>query len=124
VGLKLYQIFSGTGGSLNICSKHVLCLLMLWLCKDLCCEYWGSNKVEMKRFASHSEEDIIAKRQNLVPTNTVKANKAALLNLRIFYLFFSSRFSSCCVLPVYFIFYSRKEYLFCSYNRFEFKNGI
>jgi hypothetical protein len=32
----------------------------------------------MKRFASHSEEDIIAKRQNLVPTNTVKANKAAL----------------------------------------------
>jgi hypothetical protein len=31
----------------------------------------------MKRFASHSEEDIIAKRQNLVPTNTVKANKAA-----------------------------------------------
>jgi hypothetical protein len=31
----------------------------------------------MKRFASHSEEDMIAKRQNLVPTNTVKANKAA-----------------------------------------------
>ena len=31
----------------------------------------------MKRFASHSEEDIIAKRQYLVPTNTVKANKAA-----------------------------------------------
>ena len=31
----------------------------------------------MKRFASHSEEDIIAKRQNVVPTNTVKANKAA-----------------------------------------------
>jgi hypothetical protein len=31
----------------------------------------------MKLFASHSEEDIIAKRQNLVPTNTVKANKAA-----------------------------------------------
>jgi hypothetical protein len=31
----------------------------------------------MKRFASHSEDDIIAKRQNLVPTNTVKANKAA-----------------------------------------------
>ena len=31
----------------------------------------------MKRFASHSEEDIIAKRQNLVPTNTMKANKAA-----------------------------------------------
>jgi hypothetical protein len=31
----------------------------------------------MKRFASHSEEDIIAKRQNLFPTNTVKANKAA-----------------------------------------------
>ena len=31
----------------------------------------------MKWFASHSEEDIIAKRQNFVPTNTVKANKAA-----------------------------------------------
>ena len=31
----------------------------------------------MKRFASHSAEDIITKRQNVVPTNTVKANKAA-----------------------------------------------
>lgn len=31
----------------------------------------------MKRFAFHSEEDIIAKRQNVVPINTVKANKAA-----------------------------------------------
>ena len=31
----------------------------------------------MKRIASHSEEDIIVNRQNLVPTNTVKANKAA-----------------------------------------------
>ena len=30
----------------------------------------------MKRFPSHSEENIIAKIQNLFPTNTVKANKA------------------------------------------------
>ena len=31
----------------------------------------------MKWFASHSEEDIIAKRHNVVPSNTLKANKAA-----------------------------------------------
>ena len=36
-----------------------------------------SNKVEMKWFASHSEEDIIAKQHNVVASNTLKANKAA-----------------------------------------------
>ncbi|CAG2198541.1 KCTD1_15 [Mytilus edulis] len=36
----------------------------------------------MKRFASHSEEDVIAKKQNLVPVNTVKANKGAANLLR------------------------------------------
>jgi hypothetical protein len=42
----------------------------------------------MKRFASHSEDDIIAKRQNLVPTNTVKANKATAFNLIKIHLLF------------------------------------
>ena len=36
----------------------------------------------MKWFASHSEEDIIAKRQNVVPTNPLKAKKAAATLLR------------------------------------------
>jgi hypothetical protein len=30
----------------------------------------------MKRFASHTEKEIIAKRQNVVPKNIAKANKA------------------------------------------------
>ena len=36
----------------------------------------------MKWFASHSEDDSIAKRQNVVPTKTVKASKAAAKLLR------------------------------------------
>jgi hypothetical protein len=38
----------------------------------------------MKRFASHTEEEINAKRQNVVPKNTAKANKAGTNLLRAY----------------------------------------
>jgi hypothetical protein len=38
----------------------------------------------MKRFGSHTEEYIIAKRQNVVPKNTAKANKAGANLLRAY----------------------------------------
>jgi hypothetical protein len=38
----------------------------------------------MKRFGSHTEQYIIAKRQNVVPKNTAKANKAGANLLRAY----------------------------------------
>ena len=40
----------------------------------------------MKRFASHTEDEIVNKRQNVIPQNTVKANKAAAKLLRNYLL--------------------------------------
>jgi hypothetical protein len=41
-----------------------------------------TGKAEMKQCASHSEEDITAKRQNIVHINTIISNKAAVNLLR------------------------------------------
>jgi hypothetical protein len=46
--------------------------------------FYKKNKCKNLRFGSHTEEYIIAKRQNVVPKNTAKANKAGANLLRAY----------------------------------------